>query len=50
MLNKIFEMIKMYEAQIDRLMANGLEPNEYILNKLQELKEQRDIMMAAVSE
>jgi hypothetical protein len=50
MLTKICEMIRMYETQIDRLMANGLEPNEYILNKLQELKEQRDLMMVAVSD
>lgn len=46
MLTTILEMIKAYEAQIDRLTANGFEPNERILEKLEELKKQRDIMMA----
>lgn len=50
MLTTIFEMIKAYEAQIDRLMANGFEPNERILEKLEELKAERDRLMAVVSD
>ena len=49
MMNEIFELIRIYEEQYDRLTANGIEPNEYIINKLQELKETRDRMMATVN-
>jgi hypothetical protein len=50
MLTTILETIKVYEAQIDRLTANGFEPNDRILEKLEELKTERDKLMAMVSD
>lgn len=38
MLTTLREMVKAYEEQCDRLIANGFEPNQTILNRIAEIK------------
>lgn len=44
MLRTLREMVRNYEEHCDQLIANGFEPNQYILNKIEQLKRQIKLM------